>query len=71
MRARSRAYYAANRERVLAKAAAKRGEPKTSALTNCSECGAELEGRQGRDVRHLKVQGRPLSPVASGRVCGP
>ena len=41
-REKSRAYYAANRERVLARAAAKRG-PAPSRF--CSECGERLEGR--------------------------
>jgi hypothetical protein len=42
-REKSRAYYAANRERVLARIAAKRP---AQAPRFCSECGAELEGRQ-------------------------
>ena len=42
-RDRSRAYYAANREAVLAKAAEKRG-PQPARF--CLECGGELEGRQ-------------------------
>jgi hypothetical protein len=45
-RARSRAYYAANRERILEKAAAKRGRPRTPSLTHCAECGDELTGIQ-------------------------
>lgn len=45
-RARARAYYAANRERVLEKAAAKRGTVPASLAVNCSECGGQLEGRQ-------------------------
>jgi hypothetical protein len=42
-RERGKAYYAANRERILAKAAEKRG-PQPARF--CSECGVELEGRQ-------------------------
>ena len=45
-RERSRAYYWRNREAVLEKAAAKRGRPRPPELTNCTECGAELTGRQ-------------------------
>ena len=41
-RERSREYYAANRERILAKATAKRC-PQPGRF--CSECGIELEGR--------------------------
>jgi hypothetical protein len=39
---RSREYYQRNRERILARAAAKRG-PRP--VRHCSECGVELEGR--------------------------
>lgn len=42
-REKSRAYYAANRERVLARIAAKRP---VQAPRFCSECGDPLEGRQ-------------------------
>jgi hypothetical protein len=42
-RKRSKAYYRANRERILAQAAAKRG-PRP--VRHCSECGLELEGRR-------------------------
>jgi hypothetical protein len=42
-REKSRAFYAANRERVLAKLAAKRP---AQAPRFCSECGEPLEGRQ-------------------------
>ena len=42
-RERAREYYAANRDAVLARAAAKR-EPRPPAF--CSECGVQLEGRQ-------------------------
>ena len=45
-RERGRAYYWANREKVLEKAAARRGRPRPPELTTCSECGAELSGRQ-------------------------
>ena len=45
-RERSRAYYWRNREAVLEKAAAKRGRPRPPELTNCTECGDELEGQQ-------------------------
>jgi hypothetical protein len=45
-RARSRAYYAANRERILEKAAEKRGRPRPPEQTHCTECGDELTGRQ-------------------------
>jgi hypothetical protein len=42
-RERSKAYYRANRERILERAAAKRGpQPER----HCSECGVELEGRK-------------------------
>lgn len=44
-RARSRAYYLANRERILGKAAAKRGGWERPAAF-CSECSVELVGRQ-------------------------
>ena len=43
-RERSRRYYREHREEILEKAAAKRGRPRTSALTECSECGGPLEG---------------------------
>jgi hypothetical protein len=42
-RVRTNEYYHRNRERILAKAAAKRG-PRPQRF--CSECGSELEGRQ-------------------------
>lgn len=42
-RERSRAYYAKHREKVLARAAARRP---TTGPRSCSECGAPLEGRQ-------------------------
>lgn len=42
-RERSRAYYAKHRERILARAAARRG-PRPARF--CSECGVELEGQQ-------------------------
>jgi hypothetical protein len=45
-RARARAYYAENRERVLEKSAAKRGGSRLPESTSCSECGAPLGGRQ-------------------------
>lgn len=45
-RERSRAYYWANREKVLEKAAAKRGKNRSPELTHCSECGDLLEGRR-------------------------
>jgi hypothetical protein len=41
-RRRSRQFYARNRERILARAAARRGPP---LVRFCSECGVELEGR--------------------------
>ena len=44
-RAKSRAYYWANRERVLEKAAARRGTTRTP-TGDCSECGSPLVGRQ-------------------------
>src|SRR6478609_7030707 len=40
-RERSKAYYRANRERILERAAAKRGP---APVRYCSECGVELEG---------------------------
>lgn len=43
--AKSHAYYAANRETVLEKAAARRGRVPAAAVS-CSECDAPLEGRQ-------------------------
>ena len=63
IRARSRAYYAANRERVLAKAAAKRGKVREPNNTACLECGDPLEGRQRvicgkstcRDARYRRM----------------
>jgi hypothetical protein len=45
-RVRSRAYYWANREKVLEKAAARRGTTRAPEPTHCSECCAELTGRQ-------------------------
>jgi hypothetical protein len=42
-RRRSRQFYARNRERILEKAAARRGPPP---LRFCSECAVELEGRR-------------------------
>jgi hypothetical protein len=42
-RAKSAEFYAANRERILARAAAKRGP---QPVRHCSECGVELEGGQ-------------------------
>ena len=45
-RERSRAYYWANREKVLEKAAARRGAPRPPEHTHCTECGDELTGRQ-------------------------
>jgi hypothetical protein len=45
-RERSRRYYQANRERILEKAAARRGATRPPKRTNCSECGAELQGQQ-------------------------
>ena len=45
-RERARAYYWANRERVLQKAAAKRGAPRPPEHTHCTECGDELTGRR-------------------------
>lgn len=45
-RERARAYYRANREMVLEKAAARRGKVRPSEPRSCSECGGALEGRQ-------------------------
>ena len=45
-RAKGRAYYWANRERVLAKAAARRGGKPGTRASECSECGGPLEGRR-------------------------
>jgi len=45
-RARARAFYVANRERVLERAAAKRGRARSPVSSSCSECGVALEGRQ-------------------------
>jgi len=45
-RERSRRYYWENRERVLEKAAAKRGRVRQPGRLSCSECGRALEGRQ-------------------------
>lgn len=45
-RARVRPYYAAHREDVLDRAAAKRGRLRPPERTECSECGVPLEGRQ-------------------------
>jgi hypothetical protein len=66
-RAGSRAYYAANRERVLAKAAAKRGAT-WKPVGECSECGGQLKGR--RRVVFGAVPRSAVSAVASGGVCG-
>ena len=67
-RERSRRYYAANREAVLAKAAAKRGSGvRDRPELVCSECGERLEGRQ-RVVcsrrRCKDARFRRLHPVA-------
>ena len=45
-RAKARAYYEANREAVLDRAAERRGRSRVPALLSCSECGAPLEGKQ-------------------------
>jgi hypothetical protein len=45
-RARARAYYEANREAVLDRAAERRGRTRVPALLSCSECGDPLQGRQ-------------------------
>ena len=45
-RERARAYYRANREKVLEKAAARRGAIRAPEQTHCSECGDPLTGRQ-------------------------
>ena len=45
-RERSTAYYVANREAVLARAAARRARTRPPAPTVCSECPNPLEGRQ-------------------------
>lgn len=45
-RKRGRAYYAANRERILEAAVRKRGRPRSPERTECSECGEPLEVRQ-------------------------
>ena len=63
-RAKSRAYYAANRDVVLAKAAARRGKVRQSEPRACSECGTVLEGRQRvvcgatrcRDARYRRLR---------------
>ena len=47
-RERGRAYYWANREQVLEKAAAKRGRPRPPEQTSCSECAGPLEGASAR-----------------------
>ena len=43
---RARRYYREHREKILGKAAAKRGKPRPPERTTCEECGALLEGRQ-------------------------
>ena len=45
-RGRARAYYWANREQVLEKAAARRGRTSPAEVSACSECGQPLEGWQ-------------------------
>lgn len=45
-RAKSRDYYWANRERVLEKAAARRGVSRPAERSACAECEGLLEGRQ-------------------------
>ena len=67
VRARSRAYYAANRELVLGKAAARRaGQP--AERRACSECGELLEGRRRlvcssrcRDRRYARLHPEALA----------
>jgi hypothetical protein len=44
--AKSRAYYRENRERILDARAERRGGSRRVGRSTCSECGAELEGRQ-------------------------
>ena len=46
VREKSRRYYAANRETVLEKAAARRGRARPAEQTACSECAKPLEGRR-------------------------
>jgi hypothetical protein len=63
-RERARAYYWANREALLERAAAKRGKIRPAELTACSECGKALEGQQRitcgsarcRDARFKRLQ---------------
>jgi hypothetical protein len=45
-RERSRRYYRENREKVLEKAAARRGRARPRERSTCEECGAELVGQQ-------------------------
>jgi hypothetical protein len=62
-REKSRDYYAANRERVLAKVAAKRPVPSPRV---CEECGDPLEGRQRVvcSARCRDARSRRLNPEA-------
>ena len=46
LRERSRNYYWANREKVLEKAAKRRGRVRPPERTRCTECGTSLEGQQ-------------------------
>ena len=57
MRARARAYYWANREAVLEKAAARRGRVRPPERTTCTECDGPLEGLQ-RVVCSPRCRGR-------------
>jgi hypothetical protein len=66
-RERSKAYYRANRERILARVAAKRGP---QPVRHCSECGVELEGRQRVTCGKSKCREdrfRRLHPESYGR----
>ena len=75
-RARSRAYYWANRERVLERAAAKRGRLRPAVQLVCSECSNELEGQQRvicgrrrcRDARFKRLNPEGYAKREAGKV---
>jgi hypothetical protein len=63
---RSRVYYWANREKVLEKAAARRGRTRPPERSNCSECSARLRDARGSCARAAAggARDRRLHPEA-------
>jgi hypothetical protein len=72
-REKSRRYYALNREKVLAKAAARRATVPRAQAGSCSECAEEMTGRANRVVcskRCADRRYRRLHPEGIGRSYG-